>query len=239
MNKKSQIWISAIIYTMVAILALVLILSTGIPLLTELKDRAVFEKVKDIMVNLDQQISEIANQGEGSQAIVSFEVREGEIKFEDNQFVWEIETESEIISPRTSQILGNLIIASNANIKTFDTPNYYRLQTNLKNDTFNAVFNKRGSKNSWTYFNTSQIIENISFNGIPMDGTFTFTLNDDPNSAKGTGYTYMIPSGNNTNQGHAKVIAHMNTTFAEYDLEFSLGSYSDFVAVKVKNINIK
>ena len=49
----------------------------------------------------------------------------------------------------------------------------------------------------------------------------------------------MVPSGNNTNLGRAKVVAHMNSTFAEYDLEFVLESYSDFVTVKVKNFNAK
>ena len=45
----------------------------------------------------------------------------------------------------------------------------------------------------------------------------------------------MVPSGNNSNQGYAKVIAHMNTTFASYDLEFTLESYADFLTVNVKN----
>lgn len=236
--KKGQIWVSVIIYTMVAILALVLILNTGVPLLTELKDRAVVDKVSDIMVNLDRHITEIANQGEGSQATVSFEIRDGEIKFENDQLVWEIETDSEIISPRSSTKLGNVIVSSNANVKTFDTTNYYILESTIKNDTFKAYFNKKNSKDSWGYINTSGVIYNLSFNGEAMSGDFTFNLNDDVTSFEGTGYTTMLPSGNNTNLGQAQVIAHMNTSFARYDLVFSLTSYSDFIKVNVKNIEI-
>jgi hypothetical protein len=237
--RKGQIWVSVIIYTMVAILSLVLILNTGIPLLSELKDRAIFEKVKDIMIDLDAHVTTIASQGIGSQATVAFEIRDGVVKFTDDSFMWEIETDKEIISPRSKSQIGNLIVSSNANVKTYDVPNYYILETVIKNDTFRAYFNKQGSKNSWTAFTTSDIINNVSFNAEPMDGTFTFNLNGNTDTESGTGYTEMVPSGNNSYLGRAKVIAHMNTTFAKYDLEYTLDSLSDFVKVNVKNIEIK
>jgi len=68
-----------------------------------------------------------------------------------------------------------------------------------------------------------------------MDGVFTFDLNSNQSSAAGTGYTEMIPSGNTTNLGYAKVVAHMNSTMASYDIEFVLESFSDFITVKIKN----
>jgi len=134
--------------------------------------------------------------------------------------------------------LGNVIISSNANVKTYDTTNYYILESTIKNDTFRAYFNKKNSKESWDYINTSGIIHNISFNGEAMSGDFIFNLNDDVTSFNGTGYTSMTPSGNNTNLGQAQVTAHMDTSFATYDLVFTLSSYSDYLKVNVKNIQI-
>jgi hypothetical protein len=238
-NRKGEIWVSAIIYTMVAVLALVIIMNTGIPLLTELKDRSVFEKVKGIMLDLDMKITEIANQGEGSQATLSFEIRDGEMKFRDNKIIWEIETKSEIVSPRTSTKLGNLIISSNANVRTYQMADYYVMETEIKNDTFRVVANRLGSKTNPVYFNTSQIIENISFNGVDMPGTFTFNLNGNMSSAAGVGYIEMLPGGNHTNVGKARIVAHMDTNFSQYDLVFVLNSYADFVAVNIKNVKIK
>ncbi len=238
-NKKAQVWVSAIIYTLVAILALVLILNTGIPVLTEMKDRATFEKTKDIMQDLDSQITEIANQGIGSQATVSFDIKEGEIKFQNNQLVWEIETKSEIISPRSSTKSGNLIIASNANVRTIETDDFFIMESYIENDTFRFAANKKGSKDNHVAFNVSQIVQNISYNGNNMNGDFVFSLNDEQSSKNGTGYIEMVPSGNNTNLGSARIIAHMDTEFAYYDLVFTLGSYADFVTVNVKNIEIK
>ena len=239
-RKKSQIWISVIIYTLVSVLALVLILNTGIPILTEMKDRAVFSKIKDVMLDLDRHITEIANQGEGSQATVSFEIRDGEVIFTDNQLMWELETKSKIVSPRTKTVLGNLIISSNANVRTYELSDSYMMNTTIEDDSFSVKINKKGTSTSWEYYNTSEIIEYIQYNNYQIDGSkFNFNLNNNITSARGTGYTKMVPNGNNTNLGRAKVIAHMNSTFAVYDLEFTLESYSDFVTVRVKNFEPK
>jgi len=237
--KKSQIWISAIIYTMVAVITLVIILNTGIPILTDMKEKVVFNKAKEVMLELDRQISEIAAQGEGSQAEVSFEVRDGEIYFYDNQLIWEIETKSQLMSPRTSITQGNLIISSNANVRTFETDNTFIMQTKIKDDTFSVEINKLGSEAFPISFNSSVIIIDITFNVEGMLGDFIFSLNNDPNSVEGIGYIEMIPQGNNTNLGTAKVVAHMDTQFGTYDLEFILQSYADFLIVNVKNFRPK
>jgi len=238
-SKQGQVWVSAIIYTMVAVLALVLILNSGVPLLNELKDRAVFEKVKSIMLDLDSQITDIASQGEGSQSTVSFEVRDGELKFENSRLVWELETKSEILTPRTSTVLGNLIIASNANVNTYETATHYVMYTTITNDTFMVAVNKTGDIENWVAIDSTKLLENVSFNGDNMDGVFTFNLNNNISSQTGNGYVKMSPSGNHSNLGRATITAHMNTSFAEYDLEFTLESYADFVTVNVKNIKTK
>ena len=239
-SKKSEIWISAIIYTLVTILALTLILNTGIPILTEIKDRAVFERVKEIMLDLDKQIMEIARQGEGSQASVSFEVKDGQIRFHNNQLIWEIKTNSEIISPRSKTRLGNLILSSNANVRTIETEDYYIMESYIQNDTFRVAILKKGDASSWETYNISDIIHNISYNENNMKGKFIFSLNNNATSSENiTGYTRMDPPGNNTNLGSARIIAHVNSNFANYDLVFTLGSYADFLTVNVKNIEIK
>jgi hypothetical protein len=239
LSRKSQIWVSVVIYTLVAVLGLILVLNTGIPLLTEMKDRSVVSKVQDVMLTLDQHITDIAAQGEGSQATVSFEVRDGQVKFEDGTLVWEVETKSKIISPRTSTSQGNLIISSNANVKTYEYDDYYKLETSIKGDTFQARINKYGTENNWEDYNTSSLIGYVSHNGDRMDGVFTFTLNNEQSSSEGNGYTELVPTGNNTNLGRAKVIAHMNSSFANYDLEFTLESYADFLTVNIKNFEPK
>ena len=72
-----------------------------------------------------------------------------------------------------------------------------------------------------------------------MQGPFIFSINNNASSINGTGYTEMIPSGNNTNLGRAKAIAHMSSNLGNYDLEFILESYADFLKIKIKNFNPK
>jgi hypothetical protein len=237
--KKGNLWVSAIIYTLVAVFTVTLILNTGVPLLSEMKDRSVFEKVKEIMLEVDGQFTDLASQGEGSQSRLGLDIKEGEVSISDNEIIWEIETKQALMSPRSSTTLGNLIVASNANVNTIELDDYYIMQTRMKNDTFTVVINRHGTEAGWTFFNTSQIIENISYNGEDMGGSFIFSIGEIANSTNGTGYITMYPSGNHSHLGSAKVIAHINSTFAEYDLEFSLESYADFLTTRLINVNLK
>ncbi|MFH0875055.1 MAG: hypothetical protein V1859_03895 [archaeon] len=235
-NRKSEVWVSAILYTLVATVALVLILEAGIPILERLKDRTTFTKTKEMMLSLDKQIQAVASEGEGSQRVVNLEIKEGKLLIGNNQVVWEFETKNRIIDSKTSQDIGNLVITSNANVIVTENDYNYFLNTSLKNDTFSAVIQKVGSESAWAPINTSKLIESINFNGVPLNGNFSFKINGDSLSEKGTGYTKLVPAGNSSNLGRAKVIAHINApTFAEYDLEFTLESYADFISVKVKN----
>jgi hypothetical protein len=238
-EKKAQIWVSVIIYTLVAIIALSLILSTGLPILNEMKDRTVFSKTKEIMLELDKHLTDLSKQGEGSQSAVSFEVREGKIFFENGKMIWEIETKNPIVSPRTTSSLGNLIIASNANVIAYEAESEFILQTRIKDAPFTVNISKIGSRENWAAINTNSLINYIDYDGNKMDGVFHFNVNDAQATVSGTGYTVMVPEGNHTNLGKAKVIAHMNTTVAEYDLEFTLESYADFLTVKMKNFEPK
>ncbi|MBD3203263.1 hypothetical protein GF327_03145 [Candidatus Woesearchaeota archaeon] len=239
MNKKSQVWISAILYTLVASVALVLILEAGIPILERLKDSATFSQTKDTLLNLDQHIQEVANEGEGSQRMVNLEIKQGELLIGNNQILWEFETKSRIVDPRTSRKYGNLVVTSNANVRTIENSTHYLLTTYIKNDTFEVRINKTGSESNWNPINTSEIIDYISFNNNKLNGTFSFSINNNPDSVVGNGYTRITPEGNNTNLGRAKVVAHINSSFAEYDLEFILESYADFIITRVKNFEPK
>ena len=239
MKRKSQIWVSAVLYALIAVLALVLILEAGLPIMERMKDRATFTKVKDIMLNLDKHIQDVANEGEGSQRIISLDVKDGELSFNNNQVVWEMKTKQKIIDPRTSTSIGNLIITSNANVITYETPLYHTMSTGIENDTFEVRVNRTGSRTNWEEINTSKIIDYISYNGVKMNGTFSFSLNNLAGSTFGNGYTELIPGGNRTNLGRAKVVAHINSSFAQYDLEILLESYSDFISTKIKNFEAK
>lgn len=247
-KKRGQIWISAVMYILIISTSLLVVLKFGIPLINDIKDQNSFQKTKNVMISLDEQITHVANEGEGSQRIISLDITEGNLLVEDDQIIWEFETDSEILDERSLQTTGNLKILSNANVKTYENSNNYHLSTivDYKNNNqpirFNTTIQKLGSKTNWVQINTSELIQNMMYDSTQSTGEFNIFLNNDPQTGIGNGYTYMIPEGNNTNLGKATIVAHINSSTSsphiEYDLHITLNSYSDFLEIETKNIQI-
>jgi|SRR3989344_4438281 len=244
-QKKGDIWISAILYILIAAVAMVLILQAGIPLLDRMKDRTTFEKSNRVLSSLDQQINEVANEGEGSQRVVPLEVREGDVVIDEdkNAIIWEIETKSQIIEPRTSMQIGNLKVYSNIDVNTIETEDTY----NLSNSRIKVVANKHLLGDG---LDINEVIKEIYFigenlNEIKVPGKFTFKLCAEADSEIGTGYTELIPTGNNTNIGSAKLIIHMTKSDTDsdcgrnYDIEIVLDSQADFIKTRVLNLDTR
>ncbi|MBR9690379.1 hypothetical protein GOV08_01715 [Candidatus Woesearchaeota archaeon] len=236
-KKKAQIWISAVLYILIITSSIVLILKVGIPLLEKMKDRSSFSNAKETMLQIDRTIQEVANEGEGSQRILPVDIKDGKIKIDNNEIAWELKTKSQVLDERSSINFGNLIVSSNANVKTYEFSDHFVMQTEIEGDIFNVSMEKIGSENNFSSINTSNIIRDVYYNGERLGGSFNFLVNGDVSSGTGNGYTKMIPAGNNTNLGKAKVIAHINSSSYTYDLEFTLESFADFLSVELKNVN--
>ena len=80
-NKKGDIWVSAILYVLIISLSIVLIINVGGPIIDKMKDSQSLAKSKEIMLTIDKTISEVANEGEGSQRIIPLEVKDGKMTF--------------------------------------------------------------------------------------------------------------------------------------------------------------
>jgi hypothetical protein len=244
-QKKGDIWISAILYVVIIVVAIALILNAGTPIINQMKDKITFTKARDTMLNLDKHIEDIASEGQGSQRIVPIEIEKGKLKVKNNEIIWEIETDSKIISSRTKVDMGNMYIVSNANVQAKTYSDSYILQTELGatdstlGDMFLINISSFGDENNWEPINTQNLINYIVYKNNTINGNFSFEINDNYTSTYGYGYTKLVPSGNSSNIGRAKVIAHINSTYAEYDLEIILESYADFILARVKNFEKK
>lgn len=239
-EKKAQIWVSAILYLLIISTAIVLILKVGVPIIDGMKKKSNYNHAKETMLNLDKTIQDVANEGEGSQRIMPIEIKDGKLTLNDNEISWEMRSDTKIIEDSSNINIGNMVVSSNANVRTIETSNYFIMQTNIDGDIFNVSFKKIGNATNYASVNTSDLIDSVYYDGTKMNGTFDFTLNADPSSGIGNGYTEMVPMGNNTNLGRAKVVLHMNSTLSgtavSYDLVFTLMSFSDFFTVEVKNL---
>lgn len=239
-KKKAEVWVSAILYTLIITSVIIMIIKIGGPIIDNMKDKTSVSNAKSTMISLDTVINEVANEGEGSQRIVPVEIKNGKITIKNDEISWELKTKTDVMESRSDQNFGNLKISSNSNVKTIETDTSYIMETSIEGDVFNLSIKKIGSETNFSSLNTSELIEGVWYKGEKLNGTFKFTINDDIDTETGNGYTMMIPSGDNNNLGKASVIAHINSTsveFKEYELEFTLESFADFFTVEIKKIN--
>lgn len=94
-HKKSQIWVSAVLYIALSMVVLTLVLSAGIPLINKMRDRNTFTQTKDLLFAVDDNIRAVANEGPGSTRFLSpLDIRKGQFKIDEanNVIKWSMRT---------------------------------------------------------------------------------------------------------------------------------------------------
>src|SRR3989344_3360128 len=100
--KKGDIWVSAVLYLTLGVIAIALILGAAIPLINKIKDRNTVAQTKEVLFTLDEAIRRVANEGPGSQRELSpFTINAGKLTIDQTAEVikWELETEAVIQEP--------------------------------------------------------------------------------------------------------------------------------------------
>jgi len=82
-NKKSQIWVETVIYTLIGLTILGLILGLAKPKIEALKDKANIEQGIDMLDNIDQVINDIKYVA-GNTRVISIKIRTGEFLINGN-----------------------------------------------------------------------------------------------------------------------------------------------------------
>lgn len=234
-NRKGAIWVSAVIYVLIGVIVLTIVIEAGIPFIKSLQERSNVNRARNTFSTLDQQIQEVAKEGQGSQRIVPLEISEGTVRVEDNKLRWKIETSSKVLEPRTRIELGNLVIASDVDVSATETGSFHIMQ----NSRVLVNFTRFGSKDSHVPINTSSLINYVEFKdtGTKTTGTFTFFINQNSSSTTGLGYTELLQTGSGL--ASATLKAHVNSTIYEYDLLLSLDSKADFLRATIENFKVK
>jgi len=195
-----------------------------------MRDKAAYTRTKDTMIQLDQQIREVAMEGEGSQRVVPVEIKRGELYVENGNINWQLKTNAKIIEPRTKINMGNLVISSNIDVKAHDYGTHYMLENSYLAVNITKFVNTSGS--------TQDIINSIRFKetNAVVDGNFTFMMGADNATSMGIMDSQLIPYGNNTNLEFGKVIVKVDSTSVYYELELGLESQADFITAKIRNV---
>lgn len=101
-SRKSQIWVSAVLYLALGIVAISLLLAAAIPVINRMRDRNTMAQTKELMFTLDETIRTVLNEGPGSQRELSpFTIKSGYLLIDDadNKIVWTLETSAVLLEP--------------------------------------------------------------------------------------------------------------------------------------------
>jgi type II secretory pathway pseudopilin PulG len=78
-QKRGQVWIETVTYTLIAFVLIGLVLGFARPKIQEVQDQAVIGQAIQIMKDIDGIIQEISENGEGNKRKVELEIKKGEL----------------------------------------------------------------------------------------------------------------------------------------------------------------
>lgn len=232
--------IGGVIFLALTISAAVIIYQAGLPAVQELQATAAVDKMKSTLSELDSIIRAVAGEGQGSKRTVFISSEPGILTINGtaNTIIWELETTAPVISPRTSQQFGNLIVGSNLEASV-EEGNFTRVSPEvpafiMRNAHLDVYINRTGSPSSQTPISTNALVLAIYNKDLDSwldnPGFLEISIDSQENSKSGTGYTQAEALGDNLPFG--KVTAFMDTTYLDYNLFFILESGADFLTIE-------
>lgn len=230
--------LAGVIYTGLVVTTVTLVITLGLPQLDRITESTLYLNVREGMSNLDDAIQKVSSEGRGSVRIVPLEIRSGDFTIDGaNDLVkYEIETVSEIVSPRTAVQFGNLVIGSNADVNASENGTHYVLQ----NARLQVILRKFGSPSSQTSVNTTELVQEIKVLStnktlpvITNHSVMQFTVNNDISASSGTGFTTLHEAGTVLSQGNVSV--YVNAASGAYTLDLILEAEADYLTVLVKS----
>lgn len=230
--------LSGIIFLAFTIAAVAIIYQTGMPIVAKMQAAASIEKMRSSFTDLDEIIREVASEGRGSKRSIYLRIDPGKIIVDGSRDIiyWMFETTAKVISPRTRQVFGNLVVGSNLETSAYETTYAGEDAFVLENEYMNVSIKKIGSPDNHTSYTTSEILLDIynkdTGEYLPLE-YLEISINDDQQSVSGTGYTMLVEEGENL--PYATITAYMNFTLDDYYVNFTLESGADFLKIEASD----
>ncbi|MCK5474486.1 MAG: hypothetical protein KAI53_03705 [Candidatus Aenigmarchaeota archaeon] len=225
--------LSGVLFIAIVNVAVIIVTQTGMPAIEKMQDAAAIEQAKNTLTTLDKVIREVAAEGKSSTRVVPIQLKKGALYVdnESDKIYYLIETEAEVISPRTKVNIGNLYFASNANVVVEDNGTHFIME----NEHERIAFHKLGNISSFVSINASTVMDSMYLKdtGTYLPATLSVIVDNDPLQEAGNGYTIAETTGTGLMRG--RIIAHVNQSVSDYDIYFTLEGGADFMQVEVRN----
>lgn len=136
MNKRAQIWVETVVYTLIGLALIGLVLTIITPKINELKDRKVIEQTIDSLNAIDSKINEVLS-APGNVRIVEIELNKGEIYFDNaNDLIrFELsESKSLFSEPDVEVFFGKVKVKTTEGVKRHKVELFLEYGIDLKNE---------------------------------------------------------------------------------------------------------
>lgn len=120
MDKKGFIWVSAVLYIALGIVAITLVMTAGLPLINKMKDRNTILQTKDLMHTIDKNIWQVRSEGVGSRRFLEPVIIKGgklAIDGDNNKIEWEMKTKAKIMEACKTGEEEDWCVQSEGNLK--------------------------------------------------------------------------------------------------------------------------
>jgi len=138
-NKKAQVWIETVIYTLIAFTLIAAVLAFVKPKIDELQDKAIIEQSISMLKDIDATVRDVVQKGSGNKRKLELSIRKGNLiidgRQEEDKFVFEIESRYVYSEPGKEIQHGDLII------KTEQVGELNTVTLTRKYENYNLTFN--------------------------------------------------------------------------------------------------
>lgn len=135
-NKRGQVWIETVTYTLVAFVMIGLVLSFAQPKIQELQDQAIIEQSMKMIKEIDSIIQEVGEQGTGNKRKLELSLKKGELEINavNNSLVFLMESRHMYSQP------GQTYEESSILITTKEVGKFYNITMEKEYSEFNITY---------------------------------------------------------------------------------------------------
>jgi len=80
MNRKSQVWVETVIYTLIGLAIMGIILAVVKPSIDAKKDQTLLSQSEELLRNINSQIEDVRYYGAGNSRVLELRIKKGELK---------------------------------------------------------------------------------------------------------------------------------------------------------------
>ncbi len=234
MKGKGQTTIvSAALYMLVTIAVIAIVLQIGLPYLTKVKEYGEIRKGETVVKALDEVISIVASEGEGSKRRIEINLSDPmDINGERDLITIKKKTSARIVSPRVKKSQGNFFMGTHIGVNAYSSTIGDTNVLVLENEYLYFAVRKLDTN---TPITLDQLVVKVmrKDNNAVLNAKLDFYLDNDIGATVNVS-TAFEESGYNLGRG--RIVANVYGASYSYKIHFVLESGADFVRIYISDL---